>query len=81
MKFDWTITKGGSWVAGPYCVTERVDNRGWNATALFEYTGEPEPDNTYVTIALECELAVDAMRAAEKWHRDVVTHLTREKML
>lgn len=81
MKLNWTITKGGAWVAEPYMVAERVDDRGWNAMALFESAGEPEPDNTHVQIALECKSALDAKLAVEKWHRNVVTHLTREKML
>lgn len=31
----WSETAGGAWESGPYLVSERVDDRGWNCTALF----------------------------------------------
>jgi hypothetical protein len=54
----WSLTMGKAWEAGPYLVAERVDGRGWNATALI--------DEDYLTIALA--VTVDEAKAAAERH-------------
>jgi hypothetical protein len=77
---SWTKTKGGAFECGPYLLAERIDG-GWNATALFEFKGEPDPENTSVTIELDCPTLDDAISAAEKFHRNVTTGLFRHGLL
>jgi hypothetical protein len=32
----WKQTDGGAWELGPYSVVERIDDKGWNASALID---------------------------------------------
>jgi len=59
----WSVSDGGASVSKPYMVSERVDGKGWNATALFD-------DGRYVTIALAVPKEV-AISAAENYAAEV----------
>lgn len=66
----WVLTKGGAWKCGPYLVVQRVDNKCWNVSALFEGPGntEEDPQNSYIVIAMNCTTAEDAMREGAYFH-------------
>lgn len=66
----WVLTKGGAWEAGPYVVVQRVDNKCWNVSALFEGPDntEEEPQNSYIVIGMNCPTAEHAMREAAYFH-------------
>jgi len=55
----WSTSEGGAEISGPYMVSERVDDKGWNACALFK------DERGYVTIALGVpkEAAIAAVEA------------------
>lgn len=70
MALDWQ-KHTGAWTAGPYMVSERVDGKGWCATALFK-RGD---SNTSLQIELECPSMAAAMDACEKAHKNITSAL------
>lgn len=55
-NLNWTQTEGGAWEAGPYLVAERVDNKGWNATAYHRDPGMAEDERRAEEILMAATL-------------------------
>lgn len=72
----WKVSAGGAYVSGPYMVSERVDGKGWNASALFVCDDRDGHEANFHATILLAETFADCIEACDEAHRCIVTALS-----